>query len=61
MEANNITVAGVDFATMMEIIEYCENLTRIDETFDTRVDKEVAEKEIGYWSLLRGIIPGRVL
>ena len=46
---------------MMEVIEECENLTRVNETLSTRVDKQIADEEIGYWSLLRGIVPGIVL
>ena len=60
MEAINITVVGLDFVTMMEVIEECENLTRVNETLSTRVDEEIADEEIGYWSLLRGIVPGMV-
>ena len=51
-------MVGLDFATMMEVIEECENLTRVNETLSTRVDEEIADEEIGYWSLLRGIVPG---
>ena len=60
MEAINITVVDLDFVTMMEVIEECENLTRVNETLSTRVDEEIADEEIGYWSLLRGIVPGMV-
>ena len=43
---------------MMEIIGFCENLTRENETVSSRIDNNVVDEEIGYWSLLRGIIPG---
>ena len=43
---------------MMEIIGFCENLTRENETFSNRIDNNVVDEEIGYWGLLRGIIPG---
>ena len=49
---------AVEFSTMMEIIGFCENLTRENETVSSRIDNNVVDEEIGYWSLLRGIIPG---
>ena len=45
---------------MMEIIGFCENLTRENETVSSRIDNNVVDEEIGYWSLLRGIIPGMI-
>ena len=49
----------VEFSTMMEIIRFCENLTRENETdVSNRIDSNVVNEEIGYWSLLRGIVPG---
>ena len=58
LEAQNISVMAVEFSTMMEIIGFCENLTRENETVSSRIDNNVVDEEIGYWSLLRGIIPG---
>ena len=49
---------AVEFSRMMEIIGFCENLTRENETVSSRIDNNVVDEEIGYWSLLRGIIPG---
>ena len=60
LEAQNISVMAVEFSTMMEIIASCENLTRENETVSNRVDSNVVNEEIGYWSLLRGIIPGMI-
>ena len=47
---------------MMEVIRFCENLTltRENETVSNRIDSDVANEEIGYWSLLRGIVPGMI-
>ena len=60
LEAKNISVMAVEFSTMMEIIASCENLTRENETVSNRVDSNVVNEEIGYWSLLRGIVPGMI-
>ena len=51
---------AVEFSTMMEIIGFCENLTRENDTVSSRIDNNVVDEEIGYWSLLRGIIPGMI-
>ena len=51
---------AVEFSTMMEIIVFCENLTRDNETVSNRIDSNVVNEEIGYWSLLRGIVPGMI-
>ena len=60
LEAKNISVMAVEFSTMMEIIGFCENLTRENETVSNRIDSNVVNEEIGYWSLLRGIVPGMI-
>ena len=58
----NISVVAVNFSQMMEVIRFCENLTltRENETVSNRIDSDVANEEIGYWSLLRGIVPGMI-
>ena len=62
LKLKNISVVAVDFSKMMEIIRFCENLTltRENETVSNRIDSDVANEEIGYWSLLRGIVPGMI-
>ena len=57
LEKDNHTVKLVDFDTMLDVLEACDNLT--DNTLVNRLDTEVADSEVGFWSLIRGIIPGK--
>ena len=41
---------------MMKVIEACDKLSEDD--LHTRLDKDVTDDEVGYFSLIRGIIPG---
>ena len=41
-----MTVVGVDFATMMGVIELCENLTMDNDTVTNRVDTQVPIKNV---------------
>jgi len=56
LEKDNYTVTQIDFDTMLDVLEACDNLT--DNSLVNRLDTEVADSEVGFWSLIRGIIPG---
>jgi len=56
LKKDNYAVKLVDFDTMLDVLEACDNLT--DNTLVNRLDTEVADSEVGFWSLIRGIIPG---
>ena len=52
----NITVTPVNFDTMMKLLEVCDNLS--EKKLVSRIDKEAEDSEVGFWSLIRGIVPG---
>ena len=56
LEDDNYTVTLVDFSTMLDILDACDNIT--GDSPVNRLDTEVADSEVGFWSLIRGIIPG---
>jgi len=56
LEKENYTVNFIDFNTMLVVIDACDNMT--DHGFVNRVDTEVVDSEVGFWSLIRGIVPG---
>ena len=43
---------------MLVVIDACDNMT--DHGFVNRVDTEVVDSEVGFWSLIRGIVPGKI-
>ena len=58
LEKENYTVNFIDFNTMLVVIDACDNMT--DHGFVNRVDTEVVDSEVGFWSLIRGIVPGKI-
>jgi len=57
LERDNFTVTLISFNSMLDVLEACDKMS--EDTLVSRLDTEVADSEVGYWSLIRGIIPGK--
>ena len=40
---------------MLDVLDECDKLT--EDSLVNRLDKEIVDSEVGYWSLIRGITP----
>jgi len=56
LKKKNYNVFDLNFSNMMKVIKACDKLSEDD--LHTRLDKEVTDDEVGFFSLIRGIIPG---
>lgn len=56
LEKENFTVTLIDFPTMLAVLDECDKIT--GDSLVSRLDTEIVDSEVGYWSLIRGIIPG---
>jgi len=56
LEMENFTVNLIHFDTMLTVIDACDKMT--EDELVNRVDKEVVDSGVGFWSLISGIIPG---
>ena len=41
---------------MLAVLDECDKIT--GDSLVSRLDTEIVDSEVGYWSLIRGIIPG---
>eukprot|EP00092_Neocalanus_flemingeri_P037971 GFUD01041336.1.p1 GENE.GFUD01041336.1~~GFUD01041336.1.p1 ORF type:complete len:337 (-),score=54.09 GFUD01041336.1:121-1131(-) len=56
LEKEDFIVKFIDFETMLAVLDACDELTEY--SIVNRVDTDVVDSKVGFWSLIRGIVPG---